>query len=270
MLSGTGGDDLFTGYRRHYALQNEKYWSFLPKTIRKTFSWGSSFLKTRIPLERRIKRVLSAANFTQDERIVNYFRWNKPQDLINMYSSDFLEFLRSSSSSDPLINHLKLVPNEWSSMERMLSLEQRFFLIDHNLLYTDKMSMSEGVEVRVPFLDLDLVEFATKIPIKYKARNGNLKWILKKAMEPYLPLEVIYRPKTGFGVPLRSWIKGELREWVNDILSYDSIKKRGLFKPEAVNKMIEDNYKNKIDASYSILSLVCIEIWCRKFLNLHQ
>ena len=129
------------------------------------------------------------------------------------------------------------------------------------------MSMSESVEVRVPFLDNKLVEFASRIPIKYKNNRGNLKWVLKKAMEPYLPSEIIYRSKTGFGVPVRQWVIVELREWINDILSYDSIKKRGLFNAVEVLKLIENNNKNKIDAGYTILSLACIEIWCRKFLN---
>ena len=86
-------------------------------------------------------------------------------------------------------------------------------------------------------------------------------------MEPYLPLDIINRSKTGFGVPLRSWIKNELRNWVNDILSYESIKKRGIFNPDSIIKIIQDNNESKIDAGYTILSLVCIEIWCRKFID---
>ena len=148
----------------------------------------------------------------------------------------------------------------------MLALEQRYFLTDHNLNYTDKMSMAVGVETRVPFLDGNLVDFASKIPNKYKQNVSIGKWVLKKAMEPYLPKEIIYRPKTGFGVPLRSWIKYELREIIGDLLSVDSLRKRGLFDPNAVNSLISDNKLGKIDASYTIFSLLCIEIWCRKFL----
>ena len=84
-------------------------------------------------------------------------------------------------------------------------------------------------------------------------------------MEPYLPKEIIYRPKTGFGVPLRSWIKYELREIIGDLLSVDSLRKRGLFDPNAVNSLISDNKLGKIDASYTIFSLLCIEIWFKKF-----
>ena len=97
----------------------------------------------------------------------------------------------------------------------MLALEQRFFLTDHNLTYTDKMSMAVGVEVRVPFLDLDLVDFAARIPARFKQRGREGKWVLKKAMEPYLPKEVIYRPKSGFGAPLRQWMRFNLRDLIN-------------------------------------------------------
>jgi asparagine synthase (glutamine-hydrolysing) len=145
----------------------------------------------------------------------------------------------------------------------MLALEQRFFLADHNLNYTDKMSMAAGVETRVPFLDVDLVEFAGRIPVSMKQYGLEGKWPLKKAMEPYLPKEVIYRPKSGFGVPLRHWMRFELREMVGDLLSEESLGRRKLFEPVAVRKLIEANDSGKIDGSYTLLSMLCIEIYLR-------
>lgn len=149
----------------------------------------------------------------------------------------------------------------------MLALEQRFFLADHNLIYTDKMSMAVGVEVRVPFLDLDLVQFAATIPAKFKQRGSEGKWVLKKAMEPYLPREVIYRPKSGFGAPLRRWMRVELRELLGEILGESSLRKRGLFDPVAVQNLMRANDQGKVDASYTLLSLMCIELWCRHFID---
>jgi asparagine synthase (glutamine-hydrolysing) len=149
----------------------------------------------------------------------------------------------------------------------MLTLEQRFFLADHNLNYTDKMSMAVGVEVRTPFLDLDLVEFSGKISNSLKQKGSIGKWVFKKAMEPYLPKDIIYRPKTGFGAPLRTWIKYDLREMLGDLLSIDSINRRGLFSAEAVQQLIMDNDNGKIDASYTLFSLLCIEIWCRAYID---
>ena len=149
----------------------------------------------------------------------------------------------------------------------MLAIEQRFFLADHNLNYTDKMSMLSGLEVRVPFLDQDLMEFAALIPTKYKQNGKEGKWVLKKAMEPYLPREIIYRSKTGFGVPMRRWIHEDLKELLRDLLSEESINRRGLFSAQSVQKLIFDNDNGKIDASYTLLSLLCIEIWCRAYID---
>ena len=123
------------------------------------------------------------------------------------------------------------------------------------------------MEVRVPFLDLELVEFAARIPDTLKQRGGVGKWILKKAMEPYLPRDLIYRPKSGFGAPLRRWLKVELREWLADTLSVQRLKNRGLFEPAAVQRLIQDNEKGRVDAAYTLFSLACIEIWCQRFLD---
>jgi len=148
-----------------------------------------------------------------------------------------------------------------------LALEQRFFLPDHNLTYTDKMSMAVGVEVRVPLLDLDLVKFAAQIPDEFKQRANHSKWVFKKAMEPFLPKNVIYRPKTGFGAPLRRWMRMELKELLSDTLSAERLKRRGLFEPTAVLRLIEANNEGRLDASYTLLSLLCIELWCKAFIN---
>ena len=133
--------------------------------------------------------------------------------------------LEDIDAAEPMLEFLKPLPESVAPLERMLALEQRFFLADHNLNYTDKMSMAAGIEVRVPFLDLELVDFAAQIPTRYKQRGSVGKWVLKKAMEPYLPADVIYRSKTGFGAPLIRWIRFELREllavgripfWIHD------------------------------------------------------
>ena len=127
--------------------------------------------------------------------------------------------------------------------------------------------MAAGVEVRVPFLDKDLVEFAAKIPLQFKQRFNTGKWILKKAMEPYLPRDLIYRPKTGFTVPLRHWMKFELNDLMRDLLSTASLRSRGFFEVLKVQELIKNNESGRADASYTLLSLMCIEIWCREFLD---
>jgi asparagine synthase (glutamine-hydrolysing) len=267
LLSGAGGDDLFSGYRRHLALQNERWWRWLPRPLRLQLRAVTGHLPTSHPFTRRLRKAFSGAHLEGDARLVHYFRWIEREDLQALYSPAFRSALGQALAEDPMLEFLGGLPRDTPALERMLALEQRFFLTDHNLTYTDKMSMAVGVEVRVPFLDPDLVEFAAQIPPHFKQRGRQGKWILKKAMEPYLPKEVIYRPKSGFGAPLRRWLQVELRDWLADTLSVDRLQRRGLFDPHAVQRLIVANAEGRIDASYTLLSLVCIEIWCKFFID---
>jgi asparagine synthase (glutamine-hydrolysing) len=268
LLSGTGGDDLLTGYRRHQAVWGERAWSWLPRPVRAGLGSLVQDVDPTRPLLRRIRKMFQGAALEGDRRLVNYFRWVDRSDLSAIYSPAFRDALGQAQAEQPMLDFLAQLPAGTPRMQRMLGLEQRFFLADHNLTYTDKMSMAAGVEVRVPFLDLDFVAFADRIPLRWKHRGTEVKWVLKKAMEPYLPRHVIYRPKSGFAAPLRRWMRGELREFVGDILSEKNLRERGLFDPIAVRALISANGRGEIDASYLLLSLVCIELWCKNFRDL--
>jgi len=267
LLSGTGGDDLFTGYRRHYVLQLERYWRWLPKIVRTGFEHITSNLNTNNSINRRVVKMFNGAGLNSEDRLINYFRWSDDSLLQTLYSPEFRQQLVESNSNQIMRNFIEPILTNSSPLDQMLALEQRFFLADHNLNYTDKMSMASSVEVRVPFLDLDLVNFSTKIPDNLKQKGSVGKWVLKKAMEPYLPMDVIYRPKTGFGAPLRTWMKHDLKEIMRDLLSIESINSRGLFSAVNVQKLILANNQGKVDASYTLFSLLCVEIWCREYLD---
>lgn len=267
LLSGAGGDDLFTGYRRHRAVMAEKYWSWLPHSLRVALVQTTKGLNQDRALTRRITKLFSGAALEGNERVVEYFRWARESELLSLYTPEARTQLGADLAASPMLDFLRPLSNDIAPLNRMLALEQRFFLTDHNLTYTDKMSMKAGVEVRVPFLDLELVDFAQRIPLKYKQSGSQGKWVLKKAMEPHLPHDVIYRPKSGFGAPLRRWMRHDLRELLGDLLSSESLRRRGLFDPIAVHKLIAANDAGKVDASYTLLSLLCIEIWCRSYLS---
>ena len=267
LLSGAGGDDLFTGYRRHKALLTRPFWDWLPKRVLNCADNAFAQLDQRNPYFRKLAKLFNGASLSGDAAIANYFLWAREKDLLSLYSDNIREAIAQESLTFPLENYLQAYPADLPALEKMLLLEQRFFLADHNLTYTDKMSMAEGVEARVPFLDLDLVNHAANTPLHLKHRKGQAKWILKKAMEPYLPREIIYRPKTGFGAPLRRWMKNELSELKHDILSAESVKRRNIFDSQAVERLIASDNAGKIDASYLIFSIMCIEIWCEKFLS---
>jgi asparagine synthase (glutamine-hydrolysing) len=267
LLSGAGGDDLFSGYRRHYAISLQKYLNLIPLKAQKIIEEQTKIWAKNSSFQRKISKFFNGSSLSNSDRLVNYFRWTNDSLLKSLYTKDFTNNLSSSLAEDPMTDFISTVTSSHSKLDQLLLLEQRFFLPDHNLNYTDKMSMASGVEVRVPFLDLDLVKFSATLPDKYKQNGQTGKWVLKKAMEPFLPKEVIYRPKTGFGVPLRRWMKFELKELMIDLLSTDSINRRGIFKASKVHRLIEDNEKDKIDASYTLLSILCIEIWCRAYLD---
>jgi hypothetical protein len=135
------------------------------------------------------------------------------------------------------------------------------------MAYSDKMGMAAGVEVRVPLLDLDLMDLACSLPLDMKQRGRVGKWIFKKAMEPFLPHDVIYRPKTGFGVPLRQWLQTILKPLVDDVLSDASLRSRGVFSPVAVQQLRRADLAGRVDATYTIFSMVCLELWCRQYMD---
>ena len=267
LLSGAGGDDLFSGYRRHLAVHYEHYWHWLPQGLRAALARAAARLDQRAPVLRKLAKVLNGADLAGDERLVDYFFWARESELLTLYSPEFRARLGEKTAAAPMLEFIAPLPSDLAPLERMLALEQRFFLADHNLTYTDKMSMAVGVEVRVPFLDLDLVEHAARVPVGFKQRGRVGKWVLKKAMGPTLPHDVIYRPKSSFGAPLRRWMRGELRPLLHDLLSVESLKRRGLFNPGVVQRLMQANDAGRVDAAYTLLSLLGIEIWCRAYID---
>ncbi len=268
LLSGTGGDDIFTGYRRHHALMGEKYWEWLPTIGRSGLKSFLQSLPGSGPKTRRLQRAFHYADLEGDERIASYFFWTPP-DVVEQLCKPLLDQAqeRGNPPSSLLVNSLLNLPQHTSKLNRMLYLDTKHFLADHNLNYTDKMSMATGVEVRVPLLDPDLIHLACQLPLEYKQHGFTGKWIFKKSMESYLPLSVIYRPKTGFGAPLRYWLKNQLKPLVDDVLSPASIKRRGLFDPKAIERLIAMDRAGTVDGAYTIFALLCLELWQKIFLE---
>jgi asparagine synthase (glutamine-hydrolysing) len=266
LLSGAGGDDIFSGYRRHQSLKLEPVWSWLPQPARGALRTLSQRVPTRHPTLRRAAKVFGQAHRTPNERIASYFYWIDPERGDSLFAGDALRDARPSST-DTLVECVERLPSDMARLNKMLYLDTKFFLADHNLNYTDKMSMAHGVEVRVPLLDYEVVRHAGRLPVDDKQRGPTTKWVFRKAMEGVLPRDVIYRPKSGFGVPLREWMSGPLRPLVDDVLSERSLASRGIFSPAAVRELIDLDRRKQVDAAYPILSLACIELWCRSFVD---
>ncbi|MDP2137165.1 MAG: asparagine synthase (glutamine-hydrolyzing) [Candidatus Didemnitutus sp.] len=267
LLSGAGGDDIFTGYRRHQAMELEKYWTWMPQTARYFLRSLGSLLSKESATGRRFTKAFQYAHLSGDQRIVSYFQWITPEVQRTLFAGQVGRYMHVAESSRVMLEALRRLPPDVAPLNRMLYLDTKYFLTDHNLNYTDKMGMAAGVEIRVPLLDYDLVDFAARLPTGFKQRGATGKWIFRQAMEPYLPQDVIYRPKTGFGVPLRTWLHGRLGETVADYLTPEAINRRGLFDAAGVQKLIQNDRAGRVDAAYSILALACVEIWMRKFID---
>lgn len=267
LIGGAGGDDIFSGYRRHKALRYEKYFQRVPVIFRKFIQLIVQQLPSNKPLFRRIKKILAGIDKSPLERQAAYFGW-LPTDIVKSLFTD--QWKQQLEYFDPYSYFYKLeteLPPKSDELSRMLYWELKTFLVDHNLNYTDKMAMAVGVEARVPFLDLDLVEFSKSIPSELKMKGKETKYILKKVAERYLPVDVIYRPKTGFGAPVRKWITTDLQPMIAERLSHERLEKRGIFDSNKVWELIEANKAGKIDASYSIWSLLAIESWLTQFVD---
>jgi asparagine synthase (glutamine-hydrolysing) len=218
-------------------------------------------------LVRRAFKLLSQVDLAREKRWIGYYQWNTPQFRRRLLDSSFAEPLDPDADFTPLLETLAGLPEGVDPLSQLLRLETRHFLADHNLNYLDKMTMAFGVEGRVPLLDLEIVKFAAQVPSKLKVKGTTGKYLLKRAMEPLLPHKILHRPKTGFGVPLRLWMTRDLREISDEVLSYDSIKRRGVFHPDTVLHLKSQTQAGKMDGAYTLFALLSFELWCRDFLD---
>lgn len=264
LIGGTAGDDVFSGYRRHQALRMEQYLQYMPSFLRGGIKAATGLLPNNTTA-RRIKK--AAANIGQSSlhRRIGHFFWMQPEQICSLFTQDVQAHINKQAPYDFYEGLLKEIPNERNHLNQMLFWELRSFLPDHNLNYTDKLSMATGVETRVPFLDQDLVNLSTRIPPGLKMKGSETKYILKKVAEAYLPHEVIYRPKTGFIAPIRQWIQHDMQDMIRERLLSDSLDKWQLFDRAAIQKLVDRNKRGEVDGAYTIWSLLAIESWLRQF-----
>ncbi len=267
LLSGSGGDDLFAGYRRHWAATLERYWRWVPWWARRGLQRASTMMPQRIPLARRAAKVFRDADADADARLAGYFDWLGSAERRRLYHPDVAAALAAAPRYAPLLDSIRKLPSSVHPVNRTLYLDARYFLPDHNLNYTDKMAMASGVEVRVPLLAVDVARFAARLPVQQKLRGRTGKWILREAARDLLPPEVLSRSKTGFGVPLRTWLHRELAPLMHDVLSPSSLAAHRIFAPDAVARLVEADRTGRVDAAYPILAIMTIELWCRSFLE---
>jgi asparagine synthase (glutamine-hydrolysing) len=127
--------------------------------------------------------------------------------------------------------------------------------------------MAANLEVRVPFLNHELVELAARMPPNLKLRGLKRKYILKRVAERFLPKDVVWRKKAGFGAPVRSWLRGPLRPLVEDLLSEETVRRRGLFRPQEIGRIISANLSGREDYNLQVFQLLTLELWQRAFID---
>ncbi|HNQ15101.1 MAG TPA: asparagine synthase C-terminal domain-containing protein, partial [Pyrinomonadaceae bacterium] len=155
----------------------------------------------------------------------------------------------------------------WSPLNRLLYVDFKTFMPALNLDTTDKTSMAANLEVRVPFLNHDLVTLAERLPSNLKIKGIKRKYVLKKAAEALLPKDVIWRKKAGFSAPVRSWVRTSLRPMIDDLLSKETIKRRGLFDSDEVRRLIDLNHSGREDYNLQVFQLLNLELWMRAFID---
>lgn len=272
MLSGMGGDEIFAGYPRQMAMQVARKFDFIPSAVRRplmktvdSMLYGGVKGKLTAPL-RNAKKFARSAAMDFENRYLGFGTYFTDSMKQNLYSVDLRE---SQNSFDAYRYHREFFEKckNDSPLNRLLYVDFKTFMPALNLDTTDKTSMAANLEVRVPFLNHELVELSAKIPTKYKINGIKRKYILKKAAESLLPKEVIWRKKAGFSAPIRSWIRTSLRPMIDDLLSEETIKRRGLFDYREVRRIIEINHLGKEDYNLQVFQLLNLEIWMREFLD---
>lgn len=262
LLGGAGGDDVFSGYRRHKlaALRARLPAVLGPRLCRMPLTSMAIGIG---PLKRRIDKLFYTLDGDDETFLLRSFEFSPRFAALECLTTDVIRELQEDGTDwlEGGIERSRGLP----LVERMLKAERYGFLPDHNLNYTDKASMAHGVEVRVPLLDQRLVDFAARVPWQLKTSLTQEKWIFRKAVARRVPRSVLSRKKTGFGGPVRLWIAGHLRSTVEDIIHSRSFRERGLFDNREVSGILEDTVSGRSDGAYLVLAITLIELWMRAF-----
>ena len=265
ILSGVGGDELFGGYRRYLGNHYQDIFHRLPRMAR----WAAAKASQLLPsdrhspltnLARYAKAFIATADLPFERRYRSYvevFSEGEAGGLLvrpSMPGFDAIAVAFEEARGDDPTN-------------RMMGVDLLTQLPDDLLLLTDKMTMATSLECRVPLLDHELVELSARIPEGAKMARGELKHVLKQALQGVLPAEILSRRKRGFGAPMGAWMRSQLSGLLKDVLNRESLERRGLFHFGAVQRLIAAHDQMRVDGTDRLLALLNFEIWARVFLD---
>lgn len=264
-LSGDGGDEIFGGYNRY--LIAKKFWKYI-----KFLNFGGNVITKKIIehfpeqfinffLQKHFSSYSSKSNSMRIKNIkqkVKYITNEKQfyESLINQYYNHNI-----SSESNLIIDDLTYKDYGRNFIHSMMISDFRTYLSDDILCKVDRSSMFYSLELRSPYLDKNLIEFAINIPTKYQFKNNNSKYLIKSILEKYLPKHLIYKKKKGFSVPISDWIKNELKPWADDLLSKNTIESHNLISYSFVKDIKEKHYENIENNEHKLWSIIQFNNW---------
>lgn len=266
-LCGDGGDELFAGYPTYIAHRIAVYFELLPSILNKCFTKLAKLIipvsMKNLSFDYQFKRFLAGLN---NAPYIRHYLWMgsfSPQEKKQLLNPWIIDSLGDVDIFETSRNYFE----EYSGnnlVDKMQYLDIKTYLADDLLVKVDRASMANSLEVRSPFLDYRLVEFALNLPPEYRLNNLVTKYILKKYAKQFLPKEIVYRRKKGFGIPLAFWIRNELKDFVLDIFCEDKIKKEGFFQYGYIKKLLTEHFANRSDNHKQIWTLLMFELWLKK------
>ena len=263
ILSGVGGDELFGGYRRYLGDHYAQRFLALPGWARR----AAKLAAQRLPADRHSKLLnmmrlakgfIASAEMDADERYRSY---------LQVVSREAVAGLLIEPAGDDRLAAAFRSAGKGDELNRLLAVDAETQLPDDLLMLTDKMSMAVSLECRVPLLDHELLELAAAIPGSAKIRGGRLKHLMKEALSPMLPNDILNRKKRGFGTPMGAWLKWELAPLLRHLLAPEVVRARGLFRQPAIDALLADHDTNRSDGTDALLALMNLEIWSRVYLD---
>jgi asparagine synthase (glutamine-hydrolysing) len=260
-LSGEGADELFGGYLTYVADRLARPFRLVPPPLRRAMRGALErympVSDDKISLEYKLKRWIDGSLLHPDEA---HFFWN------GTFSAEQRRQICPASNGcglRRLVDELQIGP--CSVLNRYLAVDQNFYLADDILYKTDRMSMAHSLEVRPPFLDHRIVEFAARLPQRLKIRGFKQKFLLKELMRGKLPPAVLDRKKTGFDIPTHDWFRGVLRGLLMDTLTPEAIAATGVFDARAIHAMIRDHTERRINIGYHLWGLLTLFLWMKRW-----
>ena len=266
VLSGDGGDENLAGYRRYgQHLDDLAGKARMPTALRRLLGALGAVYPDSTLLPPSLRRRQGLISMGQDP-VESFFEINaviKRDQRWSLYSQEFKRSLQGYDGVEVFRGHAASAPTD-DPLSLAQYLDLKTYLPGDILTKVDRASMAHSLEVRVPLLDHQLVEWISTLPVAFKRRGSEGKYLLKKAMEPWLPNDILYRPKKGFAVPLATWFRGPLRSRLRDALASDELNDSGVFDRKALERLFDQHDRGQADRSTPLWSVLMFEAFLQQ------